>query len=126
MYWKCSYWAIFSNIFRGDISEFSQPPPPPPPIKALAIQTRGSALSAHIVRRHRETIISYVRIGPQISAWLLIRHNSIMPMAYEEMLTYETLNVAYDYKWRLFLALNYIFGIKLVYNLKSAYGLQYP
>ena len=47
----------------------------------------------------------------------------IVSMACEEMLAYEILNVANDYKWGPFLALNYIFDKKLAHDLKSAYGL---
>ena len=46
-------------------------------------------------------------------------------MAYEEILKHETLFMAKDYKLGPFLALNYIFGKTLAYDLKSAYDLQY-
>ena len=72
---------------------------PPPPIKAPSLQICECALSAHIVKKHRDSTISYVRIGPPIRAGLLtIGTIGIVPMAYEEMLDYKTLTMAYDYK----------------------------
>ena len=49
---------------------------------------------------------------------------SIVPIVCE-MLVYETINVAYNWKRRICLAFNDIFGTKLAYDVNSAYGLQY-
>ena len=46
-------------------------------------------------------------------------------MAYEEKLTFEALNVAYEFKYKdHFLVLAFL--TKNGLNLKSAYGLRYP
>ena len=57
---------------------------------------------APILLEDRDIAKNYVRIGPQSEPYYLLGSTSIVPMAYEEMLAYETLNVDCDYKRRTF------------------------
>ena len=94
--WKCSFSPILSKFFEVTSRSLS-----PPPLKHRLFKPSDVFLAPiYIVKKHRNTAISYVRIGPPIRAGLLIRYTTgIVPMAYKEMLAYETLNVACDYKW---------------------------